>query len=85
VGLGTNEAAFNEPSIDKKIDAVSKLPADQQPAAWNDLEKEIMTKYLPVVPRFYTGAAQAHGSQIHGDNIDNTLGMPTFRDIWIGQ
>ena len=85
VGLGTNEAAFNEPSIDKKINDVYNLDASKQPAAWNSLEQEIMTKYLPVVPRYYGGVAETHGSKVHGMNIDNTLGMPTFRDIWLSQ
>jgi peptide/nickel transport system substrate-binding protein len=83
VGFGTNESAFNNPEIDAKIEAVYELPADEQPAAWNDLEQEIMTTYLPVVPRYYTGVAQMHGSQIEGHFIDNTLGTPTFRDLWV--
>jgi peptide/nickel transport system substrate-binding protein len=85
VGFGTNEAAFNEPEIDQKINDVFKMDAADQPTAWNDLEQEIMEKYLPVIPRYYTGAAQAHGSKVHGHFIDNTLGMPTFRDIWLDQ
>ncbi|QIG43510.1 hypothetical protein G5V58_12715 [Nocardioides anomalus] len=83
VGFGTNEAAFNNPDVDAKINAVFELPAEEQPKAWNDLEQEIMSTYLPVVPRYYGGVAQMHGSQIEGMNIDNTLGMPTFRDIWV--
>ena len=53
VGFGTNESAFNNPEIDAKINAVFELPAEEQPKAWNDLEQEIMTTYLPVVPRYY--------------------------------
>jgi peptide/nickel transport system substrate-binding protein len=83
VGFGTNESAFNNPDIDAKINAVFEMKAEDQPAAWNDLEKEIMTTYLPVVPRYYGGVVQMHGSEIEGHNIDNTLGMPTFRDIWV--
>jgi len=85
VGFGTNEAAFNEPSIDQKINDVYKMPADQQPDAWQAIEEEVMNKYLPVIPRYYTGVAQAHGSKINGHFIDNTLGMPTFRNIWVSQ
>ena len=83
VGFGTNESAFNNPDIDAKIEAVYAMPADEQPKAWNDLEKEIMTTYLPVVPRYYGGVVQMFGSQIKGMSIDNTLGMPTFRDMWV--
>lgn len=85
VGLGTNEAAFNEPEIDKKINDVFGMPTEDQPGAWNSLEQEIMEKYLPVVPRYYGGVVLGHGSKVNGMNIDNTLGMPTFKDLWIAQ
>jgi len=85
VGFGTNEAGFNEPSIDQKINDVFSLDADKQPAAWQALENEVMTKYFPIVPQYYTGVAQAHGSKINGHFDDNTLGTPTFRNIWISQ
>jgi len=83
VGFGTNESAFNNPEIDAKIEAVYAMPAEDQPKAWNDLEQEIMTTYLPVVPRYYGGVVQMFGSQVEGMSIDNTLGMPTFRDMWV--
>jgi peptide/nickel transport system substrate-binding protein len=85
VGFGTNESAFNEPEIDQKINDVFELDASEQPAAWQSLEEEIMNTYLPVVPRYYTGTAQTHGSKVHGHFIDNTLGTPTFRNIWLEQ
>ena len=53
--------------------------------AWNDLDKQIATKYFPLFTTYYTGIAQAHGSKIMGDNDDNTLGMPTWKDIWVNQ
>jgi peptide/nickel transport system substrate-binding protein len=83
VGFGTNIAGFNEPEVDERINAVFDLPAEEQPAAWNELDREIMTEYLPVVPNYYSGVAMAHGSRIQGFNNDVTLGAPTFRDIWI--
>lgn len=83
VGFGTNESAFNNPEVDQKIEDIYAMPAEDQPAAWNDLEQEIMTTYLPVVPRYYGGVVQMKGSQIEGYSIDNTLGMPTFRDMWV--
>ena len=85
VGFGTNLAGFNEPEVDQKINAVFDLPAEEQPAAWQELEQEIMTEYLPVIPQYYTGVAQAHGSKINGHFNDNTLGMPTFKKIWVSQ
>ena len=85
IGFGTNESAFNEPEVDQKINEVFELPAEEQPAAWQALEEEIMTEYLPVIPRYFGGVALSHGSKVNGMNIDNTLGMPTFKDIYLSQ
>jgi len=40
---------------------------------------------LETLGYYYTGIAQAHGSKIQGDNDDNTLGMPTWKDMWVSQ
>jgi peptide/nickel transport system substrate-binding protein len=65
------------------MDAILVLPLDQQAAAWNDLGKRILTKYFPLFTTFHTGVAQAHGSKIHGDFDDDTVGMPTWKDVRI--
>jgi len=83
--LGTNFEAFSNKSVDAKMDAIQSLPLDKQAAAWNSLDKQIATKYFPLFPTYYTGIAQAHGSKIQGDYDDNTLGMPTWKDIWVKQ
>lgn len=85
VGLGTNDAAFSEPSVDAKIKEAMKAPADKQPAMWNALDKEILTTYFPVITQYYTGIAQAHGSKIQGHYDNNTLGMPTWNNMWVSK
>jgi len=82
--FGTNYEAFSEPYVDNQIKAIQQMPIDQQADAWGALDKKIMTTWLPIIPQYYSGTAQAHGSQIHGDNIDSNLGEPTYKDIWIG-
>jgi peptide/nickel transport system substrate-binding protein len=83
--FGTNYTALDSTSLDNKMDAIQKLPLDQQAAAWNSLDQQIAKKYFPLFPTYYTGIAQAHGSLIMGDNDDNTFGMPTWKDIWVNQ
>jgi peptide/nickel transport system substrate-binding protein len=83
--FGTNYTAFSNKSVDAKMDAIQSLPLDQQAAAWSSLDKQIATKYFPLFPTYYSGVAQAHGSKIQGDFDDNTLGMPTWKNIWISQ
>jgi peptide/nickel transport system substrate-binding protein len=81
--LGTNFEAFQNAKVDQQMNAIQTMPLDKQAAAWNALDKQIMQKYFPLFPTYYTGIAQAHGSKINGDFDDNTLGMPTWKNIWV--
>jgi peptide/nickel transport system substrate-binding protein len=83
--FGANYAAFSNKSVDTQINAIQKMPLDQQAAAWNNLDKMIAQKWFPLIPQYYTGIAQAHGSRIQGDYDDNTLGMPTWKDMWVSK
>ena len=40
---------------------------------------------LPLIPLTYDGVIQAHGSNVNGFKNDPTIGMPTFKDIWLTQ
>jgi peptide/nickel transport system substrate-binding protein len=83
--FGSNYAAFSNKAADNKMNAIQQLPLDQQADAWNALDKQIATRYFPLFTTYYAGIAQAHGSKINGDNDDNTLGMPTWKDMWVSQ
>jgi peptide/nickel transport system substrate-binding protein len=83
--FGANYSAFGNKAMDAQMDAIQKMPLEQQAAAWDALDKQIATKYFPLFTTYYTGIAQAHGSRIMGDNDDNTLGMPTWKDMWVQQ
>ena len=81
--LGANYSKFNEPAIDAEMKRIQTLPVDEQAAAWGELDDTIMTDYFPIFVTSYGGVAQAHGSAIEGHFIDNTIGMPTWKNIWV--
>ncbi len=83
--FGSNYAAFSNKAADNQMEAIQKMPLADQATAWNALDKKIATQDFPLFTTYYTGVAQAHGSRIMGDNDDNTLGMPTWKDIWVKQ
>ncbi len=83
-GLGSNYAVFSEPDVDKRIADIQEQPVDEQPAAWNELDKYIAETYFPTFSTGYDGVAIMHGSQIHNMEDDNVFAMPTWKDIWIG-
>jgi peptide/nickel transport system substrate-binding protein len=80
-----NFAHFCEDDVNKMITQNEAKPLADQPAGWSALEKYIQTKYYPVIPLYNGGTIQAHGTNIEGDNIDITGGMPTFKTVWVKQ
>lgn len=82
-GLGSNYSVFSEKDVDDRINEVLQAPIEDQPTKWNELDKYIAEKYMPLFVTGYAGVAQAHGSKINGHDIDNTFGMPTWKDIWV--
>ena len=83
-GFGSNYAAFSSQAVDDRMTQIQLLPLSQQPAAWNALDKTIQEKYFPVIVTGYGGVAMMRGSKVHGFNNDDTFGMPTWKDMWIG-
>ncbi len=83
-GLGSNYSVFKEPAVDKKITDILASPIEDQPAAWNALDKEIAEKYFPTFSTGYDGVAFMHGSKINNMFDDNVFAMPTWKDIWVG-
>jgi peptide/nickel transport system substrate-binding protein len=83
--LGANYSAFANKSVQSQIDQVQLMPLEQQPTAWNDLDKQVMTKFFPLFPTYYGGVVMAHGSKVEGMSDDSALGMPTWNTMWVGQ
>jgi peptide/nickel transport system substrate-binding protein len=83
--FGSNSSAFSNKAVDSQITAIQSLPLAKQAAAWDGLDKLIAQTYFPLFTTWYSGISQAHGSKIQGDFDDNTVGMPTWKNIWITQ
>jgi peptide/nickel transport system substrate-binding protein len=78
-----NNSFFSEPAVDAEIERILRLPLDQQDPAWVALDKTIMTTYFPVIITGYDVTALLHGSRIGGINADNTIRMPTWKDLHV--
>ncbi|MBA2530501.1 MAG: hypothetical protein H0V23_00080, partial [Nocardioidaceae bacterium] len=83
---GGGRAHFAESEVDAAIKRISRLPFEDQPAAWGALDKTIMTDYYPAIVTGYQAEPILHGSRIGGINVDNILGeMPTWEDLHVIQ
>ncbi len=80
-----NYSQFDEKSVNDEIQEIILLPQEEQADAWGALDERISTDYYPLVNIGFYGGAQLHGSRIQGHFIDETAGMPTWKNIWISE
>ena len=81
--LGTNLAAFSQPSVDRELARIRLLPLERQAAAYNRLEHTILDRWAPEFAVSYGGVDMAHGSRVMGMADDASLGMPTWQQLWV--
>jgi peptide/nickel transport system substrate-binding protein len=81
-GFGSNYSAFDQPSVDARMNAIELLPQSQQPAAWNQLERKIMSTWYPVVPLSYAGLVLPAGSDVEGFTEGGGY-APTWNTMWL--
>jgi peptide/nickel transport system substrate-binding protein len=80
---GADQAAFSQPSVDRRIQQIRHLPLEQMGEAWNRLDHHVLRRWSPIVPLWYGGVAMAHGTRIEGMADDSVLGMPTWKSLWV--
>ena len=83
--ISQNYAVFSEEDVDTRMADILAMPAEDQPAAWNELDKYINDTYYPQITTTYDGVATSHGSNVNGQYNDPIVGMPTFNQIWLTQ
>jgi peptide/nickel transport system substrate-binding protein len=79
----SNYSYLRDEELDARMEEIQTMPVDEQPAAWAEMDEQIMTDIVPVAHYGYGGVAMLHGSAVQGMENDNVLGQPTFRDMWL--
>jgi peptide/nickel transport system substrate-binding protein len=74
---------FREPSVDREMQRIARLPLTQQPDAWGTLGTTLMTNYYPVIPVSYGAFAVLHGSRLDGVEPDDIDYMPYWKDLHV--
>ena len=82
-GQAYNTSFFSEPEVDDQIDAINKMPLEEQPAAWGDLDELIMTKYFPIVVLAYRNDLYGAGSKIGGFSGDAAFSAINYKDTYV--
>ena len=80
---GNNDYSyFNSDAVNKQIDEINKMPADKAGPAWAKLDKEIMTKYAPVVPLYYQKEYTLIGTKVGGCDLGKSSGWPEYTSVY---
>jgi len=79
---GLSLGMLSDPALDKEIDAIAALPADQAASKWPAMDQKIMGMYV-VLPRYYDKVAQIQGTNVGTTTGDPTLGMPNFVNMYL--
>jgi peptide/nickel transport system substrate-binding protein len=85
IGLGNSIGQLKEPALDTEIDKVAAMEPNQQLTEWPKIDKEIMEKYLPLLPLYYSASDFPVGKNIGHAVNDMTQGMPEFTSIYLKQ
>lgn len=78
-----NNIFFNEDSVNKEIDRISTLSADDQAPEWGKLDKKIMEEYAPLVPIYYGKSFSLYGSKVGGLFQLASIGTIAFTDLYV--
>ncbi|MGA8115640.1 MAG: ABC transporter substrate-binding protein [Actinocatenispora sp.] len=68
--------------VNKRIAEVSKEDASKAAEAWMALDKELMTKYAPVVPLYYQKEYTLVGSKVGGCALGVSSGWPELTNVY---
>ncbi|GGK12743.1 ABC transporter [Pilimelia terevasa] len=82
IGEGQSWGMLGEKKLDKKINKLAKLPAEESEEKWAALDEEIMKKYV-FLPHYYDKTAIVAGSNVGGCEADPTMGMPFLPTMFL--
>ena len=85
IALGNSVGQLQDKALDAEIDAVTAKSPDDQLKEWKNVDKDILEKYLPVLPLYYSSTNSPIGKNIGHAINDPTQGMPEFTSMFLKQ
>jgi peptide/nickel transport system substrate-binding protein len=79
---GQSWGMLSDKALDKEIDDIANLPAEEATSKWAALDKKIMEMYV-AIPRYYDKLAVVQGSNVGTTVGDPTMGMPLFTHMYL--
>jgi peptide/nickel transport system substrate-binding protein len=85
IALGNSVGQLEDKALDAEIDAITAKTPDEQLKEWTKIDKEILEKYLPVLPLYYSSSNMPIGKNIGHAINDPTQGIFEFTSMYLKQ
>ena len=79
---GQSWGMLSDKALDKEINDIANLPAEQSTPKWAALDKKVMEQYI-AIPWYYDKLAVVKGSNVGTTTGDPTMGMPLFSHMYL--
>ncbi|SNC59180.1 peptide/nickel transport system substrate-binding protein [Kytococcus aerolatus] len=80
---GHSVGMLADKELDKEMDRIKELPAEEQGPEWAKFDKKLREEHLPAIPTDYTKSAAIFGTKVHNVNLDPNSGMPDLAGVYV--
>jgi peptide/nickel transport system substrate-binding protein len=78
-----NLSYLNDQTVNSEIDRIQGLPVSEAEGEWAKLDERMMKEIAPVIPFYYIGNYEMHGSKIGGTFLSDSYGHMTLNTIFV--
>ncbi|MGN6414336.1 ABC transporter substrate-binding protein [Flexivirga sp.] len=80
---GTTVGQFKNAEINAKMDKIGKMDPEKAAPEWAALDQEIMTKYVPGLPDYYSMNTATFGKNVKNVGLNPIISMPSLSQLWV--
>ncbi|GGB32858.1 ABC transporter substrate-binding protein [Flexivirga endophytica] len=82
---GTTVGQFKNATVNAEMDKISKMDPEKAAPEWAKLDQEIMTKYVPGLPDYYSMNTATFGKNVQNVTLNPIISMPNLSQLWVKQ
>ncbi|HWC24245.1 MAG TPA: ABC transporter substrate-binding protein [Flexivirga sp.] len=80
---GTTVGQFKNAAVNAEMDKIGKMDPAKAAPEWAKLDQEIMTKYVPGLPDYYSMNTATFGKNVKNVGLNPIISMPSLAQLWV--
>ncbi|WP_265446910.1 ABC transporter substrate-binding protein [Flexivirga meconopsidis] len=80
---GTTVGQFKDPAITKEMNQIQQMDPKAAGPKWAELDKKLMTDYLPSLPDYYPLQQATFGTKVKNVVLNPAMNMPVLSGIYV--